>query len=330
MRQDRKVNKLIFVSSILEILFGVISLATGIFVGVFGFTQTEQINKLKDVQFFINQNWFVKLQLKLFNNQTLKMEFLYVALGTIIAVLGLIILVTALIQIGYVKKRKVTRRKVLTLIFTLIPAALVTACALYLYFDFNILTDNIKYALYGIISILGLACLFSLLGLIVNRSEKFMSNDNSKYSFDNSSLRGARVNVNNNIKNAPQLQQQPNIRPNQLPPQNARPREQGAAPTMPNRPVQRPMQGPAQGMQRPNPNMHAGIQTRSTGMPRPQINNRAQSTARPVSSNSSMMRPSAPVRQPVRPTAQIRCGKCGKIARDGEVFCSLCGNKINK
>lgn len=342
MRQDRKKNGLIFVSSILQLMASFVLIAVGAFTSVFGFLKPSKLMDIKDIGFFVSQKGIIDIQLKLFNNKLLKTDFLFLALGIIIAVIGLIALVFACVKLNFVNKRKITRHKFAVLVFTLIPMAIAGCAITYLLLEWNILTDNIKYVLYGIGGVFALITLFNLLGIIVNRSEQFMSNDNNKYAFDNSSLRNARVEVNNNVRDAEAQPQrrliatqvdnsqtnQPN-RVMQPRPQNVQPRPQGvnmqarpqgvvrSAQVRPQQGLSRPTQSSQANVARPvAPNVQRPIQARPTNAPRPQVGARAQSTARPVSNIRA---------------SQVQnkyCTKCGKLIKAGETVCSVCGNKI--
>ncbi len=361
MKQDRKLNKMIMFASVLGVLAGIIVLVAGAGTAVFGFLKHEELAKIKDLAFFINQEGLNSLQ-KVLLGGLLKIDYLYLALGGFVGVIGLLVLIFSILGINYAKKHKVVRRRGAILIFNLIPLAIASCVAVYLVLEFNTIPDMIKYIGYGLGGVFGVIGLFNLLGIICSRSEKFMSNDNGKLAFDNSSLRDARAEVNSNVKDAEyqpinqglgagnefvyqeqnqgsapvyQPMGQPTAQVQQPRPQQTRP--------MPPRPQQGPMPTNSQ-MARP-----AGV--------RPQMNPGAQSTARPVAPQTrpvgQQARPMPPRPQqgqmPARPTgarpqgapaqagaqrpttAQHKyCLGCGSMLNPGEMFCKVCGTKVNK
>ncbi|MBQ7798271.1 MAG: hypothetical protein IJ371_04035 [Clostridia bacterium] len=367
MRQDRRLNGWVLLSSVLQSIVALLFIVAGAFVGVLGFLKPEQLLKIDDLTFFIYQEGIVNLQQDLLKG-LLKTEFLYLALGVIVAVIGLIALIFAIISISYAKKRKVVQHKFALFIFTIIPIAIASCVGFYLFKEFDMLTDNIKYVCYGIVGVFGVITLFNIMGIMFGRSEKFMSNDNNKYAFDNSAIKNARVNVNNNVRDAqmhaqPQQyvqtqytqQQYTQVQPNTQ--QYIQPQMQSRQPMYPNQ----------SRMAQPN-------QVASHQAPRPQIDNRMQGSSRPVSSMSSGAMQPRPMQsnqmpprpQPVRPiqpqnmqnqssqpqasqstqqnsTRQTntlrsgvslrptrRCSQCGKALNLDDRICSDCGNMIGE
>lgn len=352
MRQDRRLNGWVLISSVIQIILSIVLLSTGIALAIVGFLYQDKLATIDDLQFFIYQDFFIKFDLKL--------EFLYLFLGIAVAVIGLIILILAIITMTYAKKKKVVRRRVPLLIFALIVLAVAGCTATYLFLEFETLTDNIKYIAYGIIGAFGFAGLCNILGVMFGRSEQFMSNDNSKYAFDNSSLRSARVDVNNNVKNA-QMQHPAGVQYAQSQYQPMQQRSNAGqgryAPMLQQGYAQQPKAGGI--AQRPqNQNMSRTMQANAVRQaPRPI----GQATARPVQPmthganvnqpvrrvqqgvNSAQARPVNP--RPVQPTtsnitprpsahtqatAGKYCVKCGKQLLPNERFCSLCGYKVNQ
>lgn len=324
MRQDRKTNKLVLFASILGIISGLLLMVGGAAGAVIGYLKPAKLIDITDLTFFITQEGIMEMQRLIFKD-LLKIEFLYVFIGAIIAVVGLITLIISIININIAKKRKVANRRGTLLFLSLIYIVIAASVATYLVMEFNNITDNIKYVFYGISGVFGLIAILNILGIMVNRSEQFMSNDNNKYAFDNSSLRSARANVNNNVKAAnvnrvdnqnvnrqQPVRPQPNMRPPQRTQSNMRPQQPGVrAPQGQRAPMQQP--------QRPQANQKA-----PTYIPRPQINDNAQSTARPVVSRSGAQA------KVVGKAPSLLCNKCGTALNDGESVCSICGNKVIK
>ena len=349
MRQDRRLNGWILIASVIGAFAGLILLVSGGFLGVAGFVWPEKLLKITDLQFFMAQEGVAKMQLKLADftvKELLKPEFLYLTWGVIAGVAGLIVLILSILGLNYAKKRKVVRRRMALFIFALISLGLATCVGLYLWYEFKTLTDNIKYVCYGVGGALAFVGLCQLLGVIFGRSEKFMSNDNSKYAFSNSSIKNARADINNNANQpVPQQEYVPasqeqggyipleqerliNQRAQSSQGVNSIPQGGQARPTQPMRPAQpqRPMGQPA-----PRPNAPVGPRPMPAQPGRPMAN--GQMPPRPI----QQMRPTQPVRpgqpmRPVQPNAQGKmfCKKCGKLLAPGEKICSLCGYKVTE
>ena len=353
MKQDRKFNKMIMFASVLGVLAGFILLIAGAGAAVFGFLKHEELAKIKEVAFLINQEGLTTVQ-KLLLGGVLKTEYLYLTLGGIVAGIGLLVIIFSAVGIGYAKKHKVVRRRFAILFFNLIPVAIAGAIATYFVFKFNEIPDLIKYVGYGVGGVFAVIALFNLFGVLCSRSEKFMSNDNGKLSFDKSSLRDARAEVNNNVKDAEyQSQEQFNggvvyqeqqgaqgYQPMQQPYQNAQQYPQQARPMAP-RPQGTPGQARPQGAMPPRPQGVPGQARPQGAMParpangvRPQMTANGQPTARPVAPRPQgvpgQQRPQGNPGQQ-RPTAQhMYCLSCGTMLNPGEMFCKVCGTKVNK
>ena len=348
MRQDRKLNKFILCSAIMSIILAVALLVCGGGVAVYGYLKPEKLLEFKEVFFFVEQEGFIKLQTTLLNGGVLKTEFLFLFLGIFIAVVGLIALIFAILNLNYAKKFKVVRRRFAILVFNLIPLAIAGSALTYVLLEFDNLLDNIKYVAYVLTGGFGFVALLAILGVLFSRSEQFMSNDNNKFAFDNSSLRNARAEVNNNVRDAqPQQMQRPvqqpmaqnrqpqnvanqpnRTQPNQIirnlnttganRPQQARPQGQQMRAPMP-RPQGQTMarpNAPAQPVRRP---INAQGQSQQRPMqPRPMVKPVQSTTARPVS--SAQARPN--------PTLQRKfCTNCGNVLAPGQTTCAKCGYK---
>ena len=352
MKQDRKLNKMIMFASVLGVMAGIIVLVAGAGIAVFGFLKPEELLRVEELTFLISEKGIYSLQKELFG-KLLKLEYLYLFLGVFVGVVGLLAFIFATLGISYAKKHKVVRRRGAILIFNLIPLAIAGAVATYLVLQFDRLPDMIKYVGYGLGGVFGVIGLFNLFGVICSRSEKFMSNDNNKLAFNNSSLREARAEVNSKVKDAEyqpinqeqnidtqvyQPMGQPNVQTQPTRAQQPRPM-QGPRPTQQARPMpqQRQMQRPQQGQMPMRPQM-----ARPAGA-RPQMNPVAQPTARPVSSQARPM--ARPGQMPAQPTgarpqpqgarpqqnAQRKfCLGCGSMLTPGEMVCKICGTKVNK
>ena len=332
MRQDRRLNGWVLLGSIIQIISSIIAIVAGAGLAVVGFLYQDKLAKLTDLQVFMGH--LSALQDELLNKHLLT-KYLYLVLGVSVAVIGLIALIFAIVTLVYARKRKVVRHRFASLIFSLIPLAIAGCVATYLILEMKEFTDNMKYVAYGIIGAFGISGLFIILGVMFGRSEKFMSNDNGKYAFDNSSLRNARAGANNNVKTA-QMQYPAQVNQGQYVPLN-----QAQQPMQ----AQRPMQPQANPM-RPN---QSGMPQRNAMQARPNMPNQArpmqpaqprvpmgQATARPVQPMQRpaqpMQRPMARPAQPAQPQARAQrfCNKCGKLLNPNEVVCSLCGTKIIK
>ena len=353
MRQDRRLNGWVLIGSIIGIICALALIVTGVALGVSGFVFADKLLKIKDLQFFIYQEGIIEAQLSLFKNQLLKTEFLYLALAIIVGVAGLLTLIFTIVGLNYAKKRKVVRHRVALLVFALIPLAIMGCALTYLLLEFDAITNNIKYILYGVIGAFGFVGLCNILGVMFGRSEKFMSNDNNKYAFDNSTLRNARIDVNNNIRtaenqrtgliqakiaNTPQekLRQAQNPRQpmSQLPIQRAQSPIQPNRPAQPNRPIQQvghptqqavcPMQQMGQATARPvHPMQNNGNAPRPI-TPNTMQSRPMQSAQRPVASNGNAQLPPNAMRP------RHYCQKCGKLLVSGERICGLCGHKVTE
>ena len=348
MNQDRRKNGWILLSSILQIMLSIIVLSAGVALAVTGFLYKSKLATIEELQFFINQKGIIKAQQLISGSNALMLkQFLYLSLGIILAVVGIIVLILAISSLVSVQKRSVVRHKVRLMIFALIPLIVAGCATTYLIFEMDVLPKLVKYIVYGIIGGFGASALFMILGLMFGRSEKFMSNDNNKYAFDNSSLRNARADVNNNVRNV-----QTNMgQDNNL--------------YMPNNEVYNQQQAnPQNGMVQPNrqtPNMQraqrvaTGQPIRSTsaiarpvqGMGAQQAN---QASTRPMNrmqgqqpARSMQQRPIRPMPQgaSVRPnnmqpqrTRQVLggeiCPVCGATVPPQEKFCVRCGTRVSK
>ncbi len=362
MKQDRRLNGWIMLAAIVGVLAGLTLLAAGGFVAIGGFAYPKVLGKIEDLEFFVLQEGIVNAQLKLFNNELLKPEFLTLALGGIAALVGLITLILAIVCLNYAKKHKVVRHRVALFIFTLISLGVAVCPALYLWFEFKYLTDNIKYVCYGVGGAYAFVGLCQLLGLVFGRSEKFMSNDNSKYAFSNSSIKNARADINNapaQQEYVPQeyvaqseyvplseetyITQDQQRATSQQPVRPAAPSiPQGgqARPTQPMRPAQPMGPRPAQPVRPTQPPMGP----RPAQPARPVAGQQPVRPAQPIGVRPSQpmrptqpmgARPAQPARstqpsmgpRPAQPSAAGRafCPKCGKMLAPGENVCSLCG-----
>lgn len=325
MRQDRRKNGWIVIGSIIEMILGTVLISLGIALGVTGFLYKEKLLEISDLQFFINQKGIIEAQKTLLNNRLLTTEFLYLAFAIILAVIGIISLVFAILSLVYTKKRKVVRRRIALILYTLIPLAIVGCAVTYYIFERDVLSDNITYALYGIIGAFGFVALCKILGVVFGRSEKFMSNDNSKYSFDNSAVRNLKANG-NEVK--PSVSQNGVVRPVQNTASQPKPMVARNNPgQMPPRPMQRPQNQP--NMQRPagQPQMRRPAPTQGQAPLR---------SSRPAPNGQMPPRPmpQRPANAPVRPVNAVQrsgfCPKCGKQLNPQEKFCTLCGYKVVK
>lgn len=325
MKQDRRLNGWIVVGSVVEILLSIVFLGVGCALGVLGFLYQNKLAEIDELQFILSQDFFTQFNLKI--------EYLYLVVGIALAVIGIILLVLAIISLSYAQKRKVVRRRVALFIFLLIPLVITAICswAVIQLVNTNPSYNNLEYILYGLIGVTGFISLSKLLGIIFGRSEKFMSNDNNKFAFNNSSIKNSRADVNN--MNLPQrnnyqaqnqnLQHSSNYQA--MPP---RPVQQGVPNRQvnPNLPPRRPPQQPGQSGQMPARPIQPQRPMQNTPQARP-----ISPSARPI-----MPRPQQLVRpdshqtpqQSQTPKPRKFCPKCGKLLSPEERFCSLCGFKI--
>ncbi len=239
MNQDRRINGWILVASIIGLIAGLSFVISGALTSIVGFVKPEQLFKIDFLSFFVMQEGFFELQENIFGS-ILEYKYLFLFLGIAIAVIGLIQLILSIISLNYAKKQKVVRRRVAIICFSVLPILIAVSAITYFVLEKELLIDDIKYIIYGIAGVFSIIVLFNILGVIFGRSEQFMSNDNSKYAFDNSSLRQARVNVNNSVNDAIT---QPNIysRPNNQPINGTQlPIQQGASRPAMQRVQQRP------------------------------------------------------------------------------------------
>lgn len=345
MNQDRKLNGWIAFASILGVVFGIALIVIGAGVGVLSFIKIEKLLEIEDLVFFLNQDGIYKMQTSLFNGKVFELKYLYAFSGVFVGVIGLLTLIFAAISLSYAKKRKVVRRRLALMCYNLVPLAVAACTIVYLVLEFDNLSDNIKYVGYGLAGVFSLIALCNILGIIFGRSEQFMSNDNSKYAFDNAGIKNARVSINNNVKDAeiaPNEYQPSEYQPQQrIIPQQVKQHQQQSGVIRPTQPTPNRM-----GAVRPTTSSNirpAGVQQRPVQpQQRPTVtrpSNPAQAQ-RPASA-----RPSQPVRsaQPIRPTQPVRpaqaprpaptsavkrCPKCGKILKPGEIFCSMCGARV--
>ncbi len=316
MRQDRRLNGWVFISSILQSMVGICLIAAGVAMVMGGFFYLDNLLKLKDLNIFLSQEFCTQFNLK--------PKYLYVFSGSVVGAIGLITLIMGIIALVFSKKRKVVRHRVVLTFFSLILLAIASCVALYVVYEWKVITDNIKYVAYGLFGAFAGMGLFNLLGVMFGRSEKFMSNDNGKYAFKNGSLRNARADANNNVRSAQNqhpAQVNQGTRVTRSQPMAQRPVARGQNPNMPrptnvvngNRPVG---QNPSARMApRPNtmqcPSVAPNGQVHSVGV-------------RPAPSRvgTAQQRPA----MPTQPRARY-CPRCGKQLAVNEHVCTLCGWK---
>ena len=335
MKSDRRLNGWVMIASVLGIVSGVALILAGAGLGVFGFLKPEKLLQIEELTFFINQDGINKIQQSLLGG-LLEFEWLFVFLGVIIAVIGLIALIFAIVALNYTKKRKVVKHRIALLMFTLIPLAIAGCIGVYLYFEWDALMNVIKYVCYGVGGVFTFIALCNILGVIFGRSEKFMSNDNNKYAFGGNSIRSARANVNQSVRDA---QIKPGTQNVQHRPVQSNAQPLSASQNMQARPIQpaRPMQSTrpqinsnAQSTARPVGTMNAGVpqrtmQRNSQVPPRP--TNPTQQVRRPVSPNQAQQRPQ-PNARPISNAPKKYCIRCGKLLNPDEKICTICGTKI--
>lgn len=336
MKNDRRLNGWVMIASILGIVSGLALILAGAGLGVFGFLKPEELLRIDELVFFINQDGINKVQTKLLDG-LLKFEWLFVSLGVIFAVVGLVALVLAIVSLNYVKKRKVVKHRIALLIFTLIPLAIAGCVGAYLYYEWDALTDVIKYVCYGLGGVFAFIALCNFMGIIFGRSEKFMSNDNNKYAFGGNSMRNARANANQNARDAQQhakLVRALNVNNNQQDKQQPKPQVMQtpiiARPTQTPRPQ---INANAQSTARPVRTMNTGVAQRtiqhaSQIPPRPTAQSTQQS-GHPVKPNQVSQKSQSATR-PVSNATKKYCIRCGKLLTPDEKVCAMCGARIEQ
>lgn len=366
MKQDRRTNGWVVVGSIVELIVGFCLLIVGGATALGGFFYVEQLDKLADLQFFLAQERILNLIVKF----KLTPKFVYLYLGIIVAVIGLATLIFAIVALNYAKKHKVVRRRVALLFHTLFALAVAGCAVAYFVLGKDVLTDNIKYVLYGAMGVYGFVGLCKLLGVMSGRSEQFMSNDNSKYATNNRLIhqqisarpvqtQGMEPRQAHPMQNQTQMtghprpvatnQTQP-MRPMQSAPnanaQPMRPIQQGArtmqgqARVMPNGPTNQAVQRPMAGQPHTAANSARPAQAPNPSQPTrpmPQGARPMQGQPRPMpTGNQTVQRPmTEQVNRPTptqRPTQPSRryCPMCGKLLNPDERICSVCGHKVSE
>ena len=189
MKQDIKFNVWVLISSVLQILMGAVCLVAGVVLAIMGLVSTDKLLKIKELNFFINQEGIIKLQKELFGS-VLSNKYMCLIIGSIFVIAGIILLVFAIVEMLYVKKYKVVNHRVALMLFALIPLAIAGCIEIYLLFEYDILKLNVNYikniriACFAICGVLSACAVFKLLGVLFSKSEQFMSSDNSKYAFE--------------------------------------------------------------------------------------------------------------------------------------------------
>lgn len=344
MKQDRKTNGWIVIGSIVELILGFFLIIAGGATALGGFFYIEKLNKLTDLQYFINQKW-IKYVIDKFK---LTPKFTYMYLGIAIAVIGIATLIFAIVSLNYAKKHKVVRRRVALLLYMLLALGVAGCAVAYFVFEKDNLPNNIKYVLYGAMGAYGFVGLCKLLGVMFGRSETFMSNDNSKYAQNNRLIqqqiqqpRPVQVQGGMVTQQRVGVQAQGNARPvsthngTERPMQanpNAQPRPVSQNPNMEQRQIQQGAR-PMQGQSRPMPNNQGMTQPRPmnvNGQPRPMGQSNVQSAqARPQSAQGMTNRPTS-AQRPTQPTGRNYCPKCGKLLLPNEKVCSMCGYRVTE
>ncbi len=299
MKQDRRFNGWVFVGSLIETIFSFAVVVAGVALAILAFTHIDMVNKLDDLRFFINQDYLNKL----------KPEFAYLFTGAGLAIIGLIFFIGGVANVVHVRRYKVSQHRVSILFECLLVLAMLAGVDTYLYFEMDNITRNIKYVIYGINVLYSIGALFNLLGVIFGRNEKFVSNDNNKFTFDNTTTKPLNVQVASSGEVKAPI--------NPLLHQNIPNRVSGTNSNMPSN-----MQVPsAHQVQAQGQHMNGNLNTIYKTAPKKGVQTGEQlSTMRPINNIPSQNNKSS----------KKFCPKCGKMLSNEEVFCSLCGYKVGE
>lgn len=352
MKQDIRFNGWVLISAIFQVIAGAACIGAGAVLAIMGIANANKLLGIKEVNFFINQQGLVKLQKNLFGNLLIE-KYLFMIMGAIMAVIGIIALVFAIIELLYVKRYKVVNHRAALIAFALIPLAIAGCVEVYLLKEYDVLKSaldyikNIRTGCFIICGIFSACAILKLLGVLFSKSEEFVSNDNNKYAFEgpkaSRAAQGAqprmqtRNQTNNQMQGArPVNRQNSNARPAnvQLRPANVQSRPENVQPRPANT-AARPIGRPASAQARPANVARPGVGPQTRPVARPgaaPAANAAALPSRPAQNSMSPRQMGAPNSQSrnVRPAQIKRCPKCGKALMPNETVCSVCGKTEKK
>ena len=339
MKQDIKFNGWVLISSIFQVIASVACIVAGAILVFMGLFNTAKLLGIKELNFFINQDGIIKLQNKLIGGVLLD-KYMFLILGILVAVIGIVCLVFAIVELLYVKRYKVVNHRIALIAFSIIPLLIAGCAEAYLLAEYDILKSsldyikNIRIACFAVCGIFSACAILKLLGVLLGKSEEFVSSDNSKYAFEGTK-QGKMSQGGKPVARVParaqvQVNQSQPVKPRNMQNPNARPQQVGQArpnnirqPISPNQPRPNNMAGSRGGSQPVRPMTRPGT-TQAQANPK--------SPARPVQ-NSAPTRPIAsPSNQAgqTQPTQNRRCPKCGKTLKPNEIVCSACSKNTNK
>ena len=338
MKQDIRFNGWVLISAIFQVIAGAACIGAGAVLAIMGIANANKLLGIKEVNFFINQQGLVKLQKNLFGKLLME-KYLFMIMGAILAVIGIIALVFAIIELLYVKRYKVVNHRAALIAFSLIPLAIAGCVEVYLLKEYDVLKSaldyikNIRTGCFIICGIFSACAILKLLGVLFSKSEEFVSNDNNKYAFEGPKAsrvaQGAqpRMQTRNQTNNQMQGARPVNRQNSNARPANVQPRPANTAA----RPVGIPANAQAKTANVARPGV--GPQTRPAA--RPGVAPAANAAAlppRPVQNSMSPRQMGAPNSQSrnVRPAQIRRCPKCGKALMPNETMCSVCGKTEKK
>ena len=349
MRQDVKFNGWVLISSILQIIASVVCIGAGAALAIVGFFNASKLLKIEELKFFVNQDGLIRLQKSMFGGVLIK-KYLFLIIGSLIAIIGIIALVLAIVELLYVKRYKVVNRRATLMMFSIVPLAIAICVEVYLVLEYDLLKTSIDYiknvriGCFAICGVFSACAIFKLIGVLFSKSEQFVSNDNGKYAFE-----GPKSNkLSQSNQNLPANQVRAQMPINQVQNRSAN-RMNGAIKN------QNERYQSAQGLVRldnsqvrPNNVMQTANsqQDRSVVIPRPGVNSQQarpavnQAVLQSSAQNNAVSQRPMPSRgtntplagqtvnsQRVRPAqaAHIRrCPKCGKTLMPNERVCSIC------
>ena len=146
MKQDIEFNVWVLISSILQTIVGIACIGAGSVLAVMGMIDPFKLLKIEEINFLVTQEGFIKLQNTIFGGVLIK-KYLFMIIGAIIAIAGLISLIFAIVELLYVKRYKVVNHRVALIFFAMIPLAIAICVEAYLLIEYDILNatlDHVK------------------------------------------------------------------------------------------------------------------------------------------------------------------------------------------
>ena len=346
MKQDVRINCWVLISAIFQVLASAVCIITGVLIAIMGIASSSKLLKIRELKFFVSQNGIIKLQQNLFGGLILK-KYLFLIMGTIIAIVGIVAVTFAIVEILYVRRYKIVNHQCALIAFSLIPLIIAGCAEIYLLVEYDILRmsldyiKNVRTVSFVVCVVFSLCAVLKLLGVLFIKSEEFVSNDNNKYAFESPKLDKVAHNV---VGKQPLVRNQPRTQVESSriidPSSNlyvTGQRKLANVQTRSSTNMTSKVAMPKQNVNIKNTNIaNAGARIQTVRpLSRPgtaQMPRSATLLSRPVQNSISPRQMGIPSSQMgrIRPTQIRRCPQCGKTLMPNETMCGICGKAANK